>query len=102
MIEAAKTLSEPDAPDVVLPEELADAEMELNLAKARFRENLRQRDEAEQRKNDLVMYLAHDLKMPLSSVMGYLTLLHDEERIRRSCRKNICRSRWIRRSAWKT
>lgn len=81
VIEAAKTLPEPDAPDVVLPEELADAEMELNLAKARFRENLRQRDEAEQRKNDLVMYLAHDLKTPLSSVMGYLTLLHDEGEI---------------------
>lgn len=30
-------------------------------------------------KNDLIMYLAHDLKTPLSSVIGYLTLLHDDE-----------------------
>ena len=36
---------------------------------------------AEQRKNDLVMYLAHDLKTPLSSVIGYLTLLRDEKQI---------------------
>ena len=34
-------------------------------------------DEAEQRKNDLVVYLAHDLKTPLTSVMGYLDLLQD-------------------------
>ena len=29
-------------------------------------------------KNDLVVYLAHDLKTPLTSVIGYLTLLQDE------------------------
>ena len=42
---------------------------------------VRARREAEQRKNDLIMYLAHDLKTPLSSVIGYLTLLHDEGEI---------------------
>lgn len=33
--------------------------------------------EAEQRKNDLVVYLAHDLKTPLTSIIGYLTLLEE-------------------------
>lgn len=33
----------------------------------------------EQRKNDMIVYLAHDLKTPLSSVIGYLSLLRDEE-----------------------
>ena len=33
--------------------------------------------EAESKKNDLVMYLAHDLKTPLTSVIGYLTLLDE-------------------------
>ena len=33
--------------------------------------------EAESKKNDLVMYLAHDLKTPLTSVIGYLTLLEE-------------------------
>jgi len=37
--------------------------------------------EAEQRKNDLVVYLAHDLKTPISSIIGYLTLLRDEKQI---------------------
>ncbi|MCM1175147.1 MAG: HAMP domain-containing histidine kinase [Blautia sp.] len=36
---------------------------------------------SEQRKNDLIMYLAHDLKTPLASVIGYLNLLRDEGQI---------------------
>lgn len=34
---------------------------------------------AEQRKNDLIIYLAHDLKTPLTSVVGYLSLLNDSD-----------------------
>ena len=81
VIDAAKTLSDPDAPTVSLPQELSEVENELNLARAQSRENLRLRRDAEQRKNDLIMYLAHDLKTPLSSVIGYLTLLHEEGEI---------------------
>lgn len=33
------------------------------------------------RKKDLVAFLAHDLKTPLTSVIGYLSLLHDEPQI---------------------
>ena len=43
--------------------------------------------EWEQRKNDLIMYLAHDLKTPLSSVIGYLTLLRDESQISKELRE---------------
>lgn len=32
---------------------------------------------AEQRKNDLVVYLAHDIKTPLTSVIGYLSLMEE-------------------------
>ena len=46
-----------------------------------IRQTLEQREEearsAEQRKNDLVMYLAHDIKTPLTSVIGYLSLLDE-------------------------
>lgn len=38
-------------------------------------------NEAEKRKNDMVVYLAHDLKTPIASLIGYLTLLRDEEQI---------------------
>src|SRR5699024_10705445 len=32
---------------------------------------------AEQRKDELVMYLAHDIRTPLTSVIGYLSLLEE-------------------------
>ena len=51
--------------------------MELNLAREHALNAAHQAKEAEQRKNDLVVYLAHDLKTPLTSVIGYLTLLRD-------------------------
>ena len=43
--------------------------------KTSLTENEQARLQAEQEKNDLVVYLAHDLKTPLTSVIGYLTLL---------------------------
>jgi two-component system sensor histidine kinase VanS len=45
------------------------------------RESRRTAKDAEQRKNDMIVYLAHDLKTPLTSVIGYLTLLKDEQNI---------------------
>ena len=55
---------------IVLPADLKDAEMQLNQIKLNVRESQRAAQEAEKRKNDLVMYLAHDLKTPLTSVIG--------------------------------
>jgi len=41
-------------------------------------ESERAAKDAEQKKNDMLLYLAHDLKTPLTSTIGYLTLLSDE------------------------
>ena len=54
---------------------------ELNLVREGALRNAMLAKEAEQRKNDLIVYLAHDLKTPLTSVIGYLTLLRDEPQI---------------------
>ena len=43
--------------------------LQIKTGMVRKEESLKQ--EA-QRKNDLITYLAHDLKTPLTSVMGYL------------------------------
>ena len=56
-------------------------ENRLNMLRDRLRRREYEAKEAEQRKNDLVVYLAHDLKTPLTSVIGYLSLLNDEKEI---------------------
>lgn len=66
---------------VSLPPEFADAENKLNAIRNENLRNEQLAKEAEQRKNDLVVYLAHDLKTPLTSIIGYLTLLRDEPQI---------------------
>ena len=43
--------------------------------------------EALHKKNDLIMYMAHDLKTPLTSIIGYLTLLTDEKEIPENLQK---------------
>jgi two-component system sensor histidine kinase VanS len=63
------------------PPELRQVEDRMNRIKQEAIRNARLAKEAEQRKNDLIVYLAHDLKTPLTSVIGYLTLLRDEPRI---------------------
>lgn len=67
-----------DTPDGSLPNEIA---VPLSNAKVELMRSQRLLQEETARKNDLVMYLAHDLKTPLASVIGYLTLLHDEQQI---------------------
>lgn len=69
----------------VLPEEmlflspeLKNVQDRLNEAREKALHHAKAAKEAEQRKNDLIVYLAHDLKTPLTSVVGYLTLLRDE------------------------
>lgn len=59
------------------PGEIKSTEMALrNLQYTNYYHEQTAR-EAEQRKNDLVVYLAHDLKTPLTSVIGYLSLLEE-------------------------
>lgn len=60
---------------------MEDLEGQLNAVRERALRDARAAREAEQRKNDLVVYLAHDLKTPLTSVIGYLTLLRDEPQL---------------------
>lgn len=79
LAEAAEILTQPETEEaIVLAPELRELEEHLNLAKSQALRAAYAAREAEQRKNDLVVYLAHDLKTPLTSVIGYLTLLRDE------------------------
>lgn len=48
---------------------------ELNMASAMLKEAVERGDFAENSKNQLILNLAHDLRTPLTSVLGYLDLL---------------------------
>lgn len=62
---------------VQLPRDLALAQAELNGIRLESLNDERAAQAAEQRKNELVAYLAHDIRTPLTSVIGYLTLLEE-------------------------
>lgn len=55
----------------------SDVEIALKDIKLDVFKNQQLAAQAESKKNDLVMYLAHDLKTPLTSVIGYLALLDE-------------------------
>lgn len=74
-------LFEENTVDVTLSPELAATERKINAIKYTLEKRKLDAQLSEQRKNDLIVYLAHDLKTPLASVIGYLNLLRDEGKI---------------------
>jgi len=78
LVKASEKLTHPDETPIRLPDAMANVEDEMNIIRQQALFHAKAAKEAEQRKNDMIMYLAHDLKTPLTSVIGYLTLLRDE------------------------
>ncbi|MFD2046601.1 sensor histidine kinase [Ornithinibacillus salinisoli] len=87
VVEASNELVETNDNLIHLPVELKQVEDQMNQVKQEAIRNARFAKEAEQRKSDLIVYLAHDLKTPLTSVIGYLTLLRDEKEISEKLRE---------------
>ena len=73
-----------DNETIKLPSEVNEFSEKLNDIKYDYILNKKNAKEAEEKKNDLIMYMAHDLKTPLTSTIGYLTLLTDEKEIPRN------------------
>lgn len=55
----------------------SEVELKLKDIQLKLIESSHLASQLESKKNDLVMYLAHDLKTPLTSIIGYLTLLEE-------------------------
>lgn len=87
MVDSSRQLISADDKSIRLPTELKEVEYQMNEVKQKAARNAQLAKEAEQRKNDLIVYLAHDLKTPLTSVIGYLTLLKDEQQISQELRQ---------------
>ena len=70
-----------DNETIKLPSEMNQFSDKINEIKYDYILSKKNEREAEQKKNDLIVYMAHDLKTPLTSIIGYLTLLKDEKQI---------------------
>lgn len=63
----------------VFPAEYAEVSLQMVEIKAAMQRQEQLQKEEAGRKNDLITYLAHDLKTPLTSVIGYLSLLDEAQ-----------------------
>lgn len=59
--------------------ELKPIEIRLNEIKATLKRQELEAEESEKKKNDLVIFLAHDLKTPLTSIVAYLSMLDSHQ-----------------------
>lgn len=59
--------------------ELSELAESINEMKYALKQSMESERQAEQVKNELVTNVAHDLRTPLTSIIGYLELLHREE-----------------------
>lgn len=75
--ESADKLFDKNVEYINLPPEMVEVEKKLNHFKTEAIKNERLARENEQKKDELIVYLAHDIKTPLTSMMGYLSLLSE-------------------------
>lgn len=66
-----------DGKEITLSPDLQAIERKLNTVRQTLEKRALEAQLAEQRKNELIMYLAHDIRTPLTSVIGYLSLLDE-------------------------
>ena len=77
--------------DLVFPPEYAQLAVQMSQIKTRIERNTRVIKEEEKRKNDMITYLAHDLKTPLTSVIGYLSMLDEAKDMPQAQREKYTR-----------
>ena len=74
-----------------LQAELESIEKKMNRLKITLEQRTKDAIRTEQRKNDLVGYLAHDIRTPLTSIVGYLELLNDMKQMERTQQEKYLR-----------
>jgi len=77
VITATQTVYEQNSRTIELSEPLREVEQQMNQIKMSILLSQQAVKQAEDKKNELVMYLAHDIRTPLTAVIGYLNLLDE-------------------------
>ncbi len=77
MTEAINAFMQSNSDDLTFPEEYSHIAKQIIGINTASQKNQQLVQTEMQRKNDLITYLAHDLKTPLASVIGYLSLLDE-------------------------
>lgn len=75
--ESADKLFDKNVEYINLPPEMSEVEKKLNHFKIETIKNEKLARENEEKKDELIVYLAHDIKTPLTSMIGYLSLLSE-------------------------
>ena len=68
-------LLSPQHEHISMPKEMRFVEENLQTVQRTLEQQRAEAELAEQKRDDLILYLAHDLKTPLTSVLGYLEIL---------------------------
>lgn len=66
-----------DGKEIHLSKEMKTMEVKLNFVRKTLEQQFDEIQAAEQKKDELIMYLAHDIRTPLTSVIGYLSLMEE-------------------------
>ncbi|MFP3381090.1 histidine kinase dimerization/phospho-acceptor domain-containing protein, partial [Bacillus sp. SIMBA_069] len=61
--------------EISADDEFGDIAKDVNLASQKLQQAVQRGDFAESSKDQLILNLAHDLRTPLTSVIGYLDLI---------------------------
>ena len=64
---------------IKMPKEMRFVEENLQTVQRTLAEQRKEEELAEQKKDELILYLAHDIKTPLTSVIGYLSILDENK-----------------------
>ncbi|WP_411681283.1 ATP-binding protein [Clostridium thailandense] len=67
--------------DIKGSDEIAQLAKDINTMSERLKENYEKEKKQEEAKNELIVAVSHDLKTPLTSIIGYLELLNNGKEV---------------------
>ena len=85
---ATEDLVNKDVEYIELPDELEEIKNRMNHLKRESEKNEKLAKENEEKKDELIVYLAHDIKTPLTSMIGYLSILDEIDDMPKNKQKN--------------